>query len=69
MSPTKKQMQDLLRDRFGEVEIVCESPVIHGTVTMAPLGVLGVLLVWADETGKKFATQVPFGTMLVANAE
>jgi hypothetical protein len=65
MIPTKKQMLDLLRPKFGDdVELVCDKPVILGEQSMVPFGVLGVLVVFQDETGKKFAVQVPMGVGL-----
>jgi hypothetical protein len=59
---TREQLQSLIRPKFGDdVEIVCENPAIIGDVSMVSLGVLGSILVFRDEAGKKWAVQVPMG--------
>lgn len=64
--PTKKQMQDLLAKDFSDVEIVCERPCFYGAMSLSSFGLVGHLVIYADETGKKFAVQVPFGVREMA---
>ncbi len=67
--PSTEQILALLKDRFGEVELLSERPVFLGSQSMLSLGLAGVLCVFQVENGKKIAVQVPLGVAVVSQDE
>jgi hypothetical protein len=58
---TSGQLKALIKDKSGhDVEIIAANPVVLGSVSLVPLGTVGVMYVFLNDDGEKCAVGVPF---------